>query len=195
MLSKSIPTQTDCILEAHRLLKVLFEKGDIIEFRCISETTRKTKHFWYTLENIDFDSLLQLNRHRYHIYFGINPRVRFGGTTKNDVDLCRSLCVDLDDFSPSELIARIDDAPLPRPNICISSGGGSQGFWRLREAITAGMWQQKQAGIIATVGGADQTIKDLPRIMRLPGFVNWKAKYGPSNPIATIYEPRSICDE
>ena len=190
-----IPTQTDCILQAWTLLKTLFETEDIIEFRCISETTKKTEHFWYTLESINFDSLLQLNRHRYHIYFGINPRKKEGGTTKGDVDFCRSLCVDLDDHAPSELVARIDDALLARPHICISSGGGSQGFWRLREPITAGMWKKKQAGIISTVEGADQTIKDLPRIMRLPGFVNWKAKYGPSNPIATIYEPRSICDE
>ena len=42
---------------------------------------------------------------------------------------------------------------------------------------------------------ADQAIKDLPRIMRLPGFVNWKAKYSPHNPIATIYQPKDICDE
>ncbi len=190
-----ILTQTDCILEAHSLLETLFESNDIIEFRCISETTRKIEHFWYTLGNIDFGSLLQLNQHCYHIYFGINPRVRVGGTTKNDVKICRSLCVDLDGHAPSELVARIDDAILARPHICISSGGGSQGFWRLCKPITAGMWLKKQAGIISTVEGADRTIKDLPRIMRLPGFVNWKAKYSPHNPIATIYQPKDICDE
>jgi hypothetical protein len=189
-----ITTYSEGIKQAKAILETLFESDDVIEFRCISETTRRINSEWYTLEKVDFTYLTQANRLRYHVYFGVNPRTKEGGRTAEDVELCRSLCVDLDDHSPHELIARTDAALLARPHVCISSGGGSQAFWRLREPITPGEWLKKQAGIIDAVKGADRTIKDLPRVMRLPGFVNWKDKYAPTNPVATIYHPEN-CHE
>lgn len=176
------------IAEARHFLKTLFDPEDVIEIRCLNEDTRGVdEQFWWTLCEFDFGTLWKVNEQRRHVWFGVNPRRERGGATTEDVSQCRSLCLDIDGVLPTEGLARIRDGGLPPPTITITSGGGSQYFWRLTRPLDREQWSRKQRAIIRRVAGADTTIKDPPRPMRLPGFRNWKAKYAPLFPRARLF--------
>jgi hypothetical protein len=181
--------QTDMyIAEARHFLEMLFDPEDVIEIRCLNEETQQVdERFWWTLSEFDFGNLWKVNERRRHVWFGVNPRQERGGASTQDVSQCRSLCLDMDGVLPTEGLARIRDGGLPTPTITITSGGGSQYFWRLTRPLDREHWSRKQRGIIRSVAGADTSIKDPPRAMRLPGFRNWKAKYAPIFPRARIF--------
>jgi hypothetical protein len=145
------------------------------------------EQFWWTLREVDFERLMAVNESRRHVWFGVNPRSRRGGSTAGDVEQCRSVCLDLDGVPPADGLGRIQVAGLPRPSLAISSGGGSQFFWRFSRPVDPQQWRRKQKAIIRRVPGADCSIHDEPRGMRLPGFRNWKVKYSPVFPRARLF--------
>lgn len=168
-------------------LATLFEPGDVIEIRCLGPD-RQVQHYWETLDTLAgiHDALCELNDTGTNIYFGINPRNATGGTKATDVSIARSVCIDIDGGVDTEqLLDRLRAAGLPEPSVAIASGGGVQGVWRLSEKIPVERWQAIQRGIIGAVDGADTTIADPPRVMRLPGFRNRKKRYVPDFPMAT----------
>lgn len=174
--------------ESLKQLGRLFGPADIIELRAIK--AKKVRHFFCTTETyVDHHQrLCQLNDEGFSIYFGVLPRAAAGGTTGEDVTAGRVLCIDIDKASPEELLARVEAAGLPKPHITVSTGGGGQGFWATSADIKPDTWVALQAGIISKVEGADATIKDKPRVMRLAGFHNRKPCYGPAYPLATIFD-------
>lgn len=174
--------------ESLKQLTRLFEPAAIIELRAIK--AKKVRHFFCTTETyLDrHQRLCQLNDEGFSIYFGVLPRAAAGGTTGEDVTAGRVLCIDIDKASPEELLARVTAAGLPKPHITVSTGGGGQGFWATSADIEPDAWVAIQAGIISKVEGADATIKDKPRVMRLAGFRNRKPCYGPAYPLATIFD-------
>jgi hypothetical protein len=176
------------VAEAQHFLTTLFEPEDMIEFRCKSEDSGQVdKQFWWTLREVNFETLMAVNESRRHIWFGVNPRSRRGGSTADAVEQCRSACLDLDGVTPADGLGRIQVAGLPRPTLAISSGGGSQFFWRFSRPVEPQRWRRKQKAIIRRVPGADGAIHDEPRAMRLPGFRNWKDKYSPTFPRARLF--------
>gem|GEM_PF-2346232 len=162
-----------------------FEPDDIVEVRLIP-SGRSTWHRAGDLHD-ESERLLEANRRNEHIYVGGNPRRRVGGTTADDVPLARSLWVDLDGgCTTEEAKARIKHAKLPLPTMLVESGGGVHAWWRLVEPITdLAEFTRHQKRLIAATGG-DSSIHDPPRIMRLPGFLNCKAKYGEPRPCRII---------
>lgn len=174
--------------ESLKLLRRLFEPADIFELRAIK--AKKVQHIFCTLDEYvgHHSRLCQLNDEGFNIYFGVLPRASAGGTSGEDVLPGRVLCIDIDKASPEELLERVAAAGLPKPHATLSTGGGGQGFWRCSEPIEPEAWVALQAGIIAAVAGADATIKDKPRVMRLAGFRNRKRCYGPAFPLATIID-------
>jgi energy-coupling factor transporter ATP-binding protein EcfA2 len=169
-------------------LALLFEPGDVIEIRLLWPGTKKVQHYWRTLDILAdlHDELCQLNDDGANVYFGFNPRTADGGTKAEDVEHARALCLDIDNgCTTDELMRRVEAAGLPEPSAAIASGGGAQAVWRLTEAIPIGRWRALQKGIIGAVDGADASIHDPPRLMRVPGFRNRKPEYGPAFPMAT----------
>jgi KaiC/GvpD/RAD55 family RecA-like ATPase len=78
-----------------------------------------------------------------------------------------------------EAMSRIKVAGLPWPTATLESGGGIHAWWRLDQPMTdADSWHDRMKAISASLG-SDQSICDWPRIMRLPGFINWKHEQQP----------------
>lgn len=143
-----------------------------------------------------------------NIYFHVNPTLRdmTRKADREDVKALAFLHVDLDP-RPGEDIAKERERALgllrqppgniPPPTIIIDSGGGYQGFWRLREAqpINGDLAKAEDAKLwnleLELRFGADNC-HNVDRIMRLPGTINLpdekKRKKGRKPALATLIE-------
>ncbi len=131
-----------------------------------------------------------LDRHngRWNIYFSVN-RCReplSKKAEKSDIAAAVALHVDLDPRVGEDLekerdrilgLLRQPPGGLPAPTVIVFSGGGYQGFWRLKEPVSVGGEPEKAESVedlnagIEAVLGAD-SCHNIDRIMRLPGTVN-----------------------
>jgi KaiC/GvpD/RAD55 family RecA-like ATPase len=172
----------DTLSQCIDFLGAIFEAGDIIEFRPLPPAAGRR---WAPLAEIPdiVEWLQRLNgdeQQRVHAYFGGNPRKAKGASQAEGVLLARCLFADFDggvDFE--EAMSRIKVAGLPWPTATLESGGGIHAWWRLDQPMTdADAWHDRMKAISASLG-SDQSICDWPRIMRLPGFINWKHEQQP----------------
>jgi phage/plasmid-associated DNA primase len=72
----------------------------------------------------------------------------------------------------TELIdALVTEGKIPRPTMCVDTGGKSlHWYWRLvPDSCSPSMWTDLQGRLLAAVD-SDPSVKDLCRLMRLPGF-------------------------
>ena len=172
----------DTLSQCIDFLGAIFEPEDIIEFRPLPPAAGRR---WAPLAEIPdiVEWLQKLNgdeQQRVHAYFGGNPRKTKGASQAEGVLLARCLFADFDggvDFE--EAMSRIKVAGLPWPTATLESGGGIHAWWRLDQPMTdADAWHDRMKAISASLG-SDQSICDWPRIMRLPGFINWKHEQQP----------------
>ena len=172
----------DTLSQCIDFLGAIFEPEDIIEFRPLPPAAGRR---WSPLTEIpDIVQWLQkLNAdetQRVHAYFGGNPRTAKGASQAEGVKLARCLFADFDGGTDFEgAMSRIKAAGLPWPTATLESGGGIHAWWRLDQPMTdADAWHVRMKAIAAALG-SDQSICDWPRIMRLPGFINWKHEQRP----------------
>jgi len=156
-------------------ISAIFNQDDLVEVRMLPSGERDwckaseihEKLAYYNSRNLDGQN----------IYFGANPRTRKGGSATEDVATFRCLFVDFDNVSADYARTIISNQGLPTPTAEVHSGHGVHIYWRLEEPISdPEVWSAYQRGLIAACG-SDPKIKDPPRIMRLPGFLN--VKYDP----------------
>jgi AAA domain/RepB DNA-primase from phage plasmid len=193
-------------LEAVRLLNWLFEPDDLV---CVVDKSNGWAGRVLPLSEIatpDFMAeLAARNEAGADIYFSINPFLsgevpegRDSARYAANVKAIRCIAIDVDDNADAvmALLAQL----TPDGWVQESSKGKFQKFWRVNAS---------KAEFDAIVGaliaaGGDPKVKDLPRLMRLPGFRNCKPKYGPdfprvttvqeSNHVATIDEFKPLLD-
>lgn len=162
-------------------LGAIFEPEDIIEFRPLPPNAGRR---WAPLAElpdiVEWLQGLNTEQHRVHAYFGANPRKAKGQSQAEGVALARCVFADFDGgVILEEAYERIKAAGLPWPTAILESGGGVHAWWRLSEPMTdADAWHDRMKAISSALG-SDQSICDWPRIMRLPGFVNWKHEQRP----------------
>lgn len=163
-------------------LGAIFEQEDIIEFRPLPPTAGRK---WAPLNELPdiVEWLERLNgdeTQRVHAYFGANPRKAKGVSQAEGVALARCLFADFDGgIIYEDALARIKAADLPWPTAILESGGGVHAWWRLSQPMTdADAWHDRMKAIAGALG-SDQSVCDWPRIMRLPGFINWKHEQRP----------------
>lgn len=154
-------------------LTAIFDDEDVIEFRPLNPPGNK----WATLAELPavVSWLTSINARQRQIYFGANPRRGANCSDAAGVRLARCLFADFDGGTHYEdAMSRIKAAGLPMPTAVLNSGGGIHAWWRL-DAPTedAAAWSRRMKALAAALG-SDQSIHDWPRIMRLPGFINWK---------------------
>ena len=154
-------------------LTAIFDDEDVIEFRPLNPPGNK----WATLAELPavVSWLTSINARQRQIYFGANPRRGANCSDAVGVRLARCLFADFDGGTLYEdAMSRIKAAGLPMPTAVLNSGGGIHAWWRL-DAPTedAAAWSRRMKALAAALG-SDQSIHDWPRIMRLPGFINWK---------------------
>jgi hypothetical protein len=134
----------------------------------------------------------------YHYYFSVNPlnrAVEGGGRAKRE-DIAAINCTfadfDSKDFDGdlTKALAHVD-ALDPQPSVVHFTGGGYHCFWLLSEPYIITMDEDRVTAEnllrawVARVGG-DREVKDLPRVLRVPGTRNIKPAYAPDFPLATV---------
>jgi len=186
----------DALSQCIDFLGSIFEPDDIIEFRPLPPAAGRR---WSTLTEIPdiVEWLEKLNSDdhlRVHAYFGANPRKAKGSSQAEGVALARCLFADFDGgIVLEDAYARIKAADLPWPTAILESGGGVHAWWRLSQPMTdADAWHERMKALAGALG-SDQSVCDWPRIMRLPGFVNWKHE---QRPLAVLkdHDPTRVYD-
>ena len=178
----------DALSQCIDFLGAIFEPEDIIEFRPLPPAAGRR---WAPLVEIPdiVDWLERINKdenQRAHAYFGANPRRAVGASQAEGVLLARCLFADFDGgVVVEDALSRVKAAGYPMPTAILESGGGVHCWWRLEQPMAdANAWHERMKAIASALG-SDQSICDWPRIMRLPGFVNWKHE---QRPLAHLYD-------
>lgn len=173
----------DALSQCIDFLGCLFEPEDIIEFRPLPPQNAGRR--WSRLDEIPdiVDWLHALNgseQQRVHAYFGANPRKAKGQSQAEGVALARCVFADFDGGVVLEdAWGKIKAAGFPMPTAMLESGGGVHAWWRLDQPMTdQNAWHERMKAIASALG-SDQSVCDWPRIMRLPGFINWKHEQRP----------------
>lgn len=172
----------DTLSQCIDFLGSIFEPDDIIEFRPLPPAHGRKWCKYAEIPDV-IEWLESLNKNeglRVQPYFGANPRKKVGGSEAKDVALARCLFADFDGgMTVEEAWSRIKAAELPMPTVTLRSGGGVHVWWRLDKPMKdESAWVARMKAIISAVG-SDGSVHDWPRIMRLPGFVNWKHEQRP----------------
>jgi replicative DNA helicase len=172
----------DALSQCIDFLGAIFEPEDIIEYRPLPPQAGRK---WAPLAELPdiVDWLERINRdenQRVHAYFGANPRKAKGASQAEGVALARCVFADFDGgVCVEDALSRVRAAGYPMPTAIMESGGGVHCWWRLSEPMRDSVAWHERMKAIASALGSDQSVCDWPRIMRLPGFVNWKYEQTP----------------
>lgn len=109
-------------------------------------------------------------------YYGVLPRLRRGGKALDVVHDTHVLWADIDakqfDGGKGHALVAVNNFPGPRPQIVVDSGGGYHAYWLLDEYVPFVDASPVISRIADLVGG--DHVQDAPRVLRLPGTLNWK---------------------
>lgn len=116
--------------------------------------------------------LVAWNQQGVNIYAGPMPRRAAGAMKDSD---CLPGCVvwaDIDRVSAAEGMRQLELFPLS-PTFVLDSGHGLHAYWGLQRPSEPDQISRCVEGIARMIGG-DTSVRNPSRIMRLPGFMNWK---------------------
>jgi len=120
-----------------------------------------------------------------NIHVGANPfRPHSRRRTKDSVARVRHLYLDLDHDGELRLDVLRASHRVPQPNAIVSTSTGKyQVLWQVADFSSE--QQEAMLKILAFVFGGDPACTDSNRVLRLPGFLNWK--YVPAFPVRVEY--------
>ena len=116
------------------------------------------------------DALKLLNAQGAGVFFTVNETDLKGRDAKN-ITRIRALFIDLDDPDPN----RTFNYYLPPSAVIESSPGKHQAYWILHDHLPLQEFRSYQKALISMFG-SDPKIHDLPRVMRVPGFIHQKGE-------------------
>jgi hypothetical protein len=131
------------------------------------------------------DWLVHENSASANIYVAANP-LRSGSRkrTKNCIAAVRHLYLDLDTDGQVHLDSLRASDVVPAPNAIVSTSLGKyQVLWRV-DGFTFEQ-QENALKLLAVTFGGDPACTDCNRVLRLPGFLNYK--YDPAYPVTVEY--------
>jgi hypothetical protein len=120
-----------------------------------------------------------------NIYVAANP-LRFGSRkrTKESIDEVRHLYIDIDSDGEVRLDAVRTSGTVPNPSTILSTSPGKyQVLWQVDEFRFAE--QERLLKLLAIAFGGDPACTDCNRVLRMPGFLNYK--YSPAHPVTVEY--------
>jgi hypothetical protein len=139
----------------------------------------------------DFQAwLCDENRTGSNIYVSANP-LRSGSRrrTKQSVVSIRHLYIDIDADGEGRLAGLLASDLVPIPSAILSTSPRKyQVLWRVAEFEFDR--QEQELKLLAMTFGGDPACTDRNRMLRLPGFLNWK--YDPEHLVAVRYPDASI---
>lgn len=143
---------------------------------------------------------------RRNLYFGVHPvdnlptknrqlKTTSPAYVRSQLDYvsavnCLFADFDAKDFDGDKAKTLAHIKQLPEPSIVIDSGGGYHGYWLLNEPFyirndPSRDYIRKLQERWAIFTHADKGAKDLCRVLRVPGSVNYKDEYAPNFPTVT----------
>lgn len=159
--------------------RALFDNADgWIEVRCIPDGAGDIRIHWYESVGAlvaDYARLVAENKVR-HVFIGVNPRPKRRGI-KADMErgTCCHVELDLgkDGDTRSELMRRLERLPMLATVVVDSGSGGLHAYWRLTEPASQVEIEQVNRALALRVGAHD-SVHDITRVLRPPGFTNIK---------------------
>lgn len=168
--------------EAQRFLDALAPNG-VFTFQTLDDVVlpdgkkrgdgRLSKVLHGTLDQHN-DKLLQLNQDQAGVFVMVNEG---DGVAHEGYKTCRSAASVV---QVRALFVDLDDAPIDpvmnaavKPNIIVKSSPGRYHAYWLAQDCPLEAFSARQKQLAAKFKG-DRTVHDLPRVMRLPGFVHQK---------------------
>jgi hypothetical protein len=166
-------------LGAREYLQTAFEPSDRLAILVRSTMRGETLQRITTAERIaeaSFQHWLHFKNDRdgADVYVGMNPLKPDARTRKKeDIQSIRHVYLDLDHDGAASL-ASIEQSPLvPRPNYVLATSPDKfQVIWRVE-----GLAQEQAEALLRAMArefGGDPAATDSTRVLRLPGFRNWK---------------------
>lgn len=168
--------------------------------------------YWWTLEGHqsfwwETGKPTPLPGGKRNVYVGVHPTVTIPETDRHgkpvpsrnvrsqidSIAACSCLFAEYDakDFDGQKLRALDHIQGMePRPSVVVDSGGGYHCYWLLRAVIPLDTPEQReamrryQAAWVVLMGG-DTAAKDLARVLRVPGTMNYK--YDPPRPVQFVW--------
>jgi len=153
--------------------------------------SRKTTH-WLPVEK----ATAAPNGAKLDTYFGVNPTLAAKSSRERALltDVCAVNCLfaefDGKDFASKDDALRYAESLDPEPSVIIDSGGGYHLYWLLKDTFEIHNDQERQyirdalARWVEFVRG--DVVKDLARVLRIPGTYNYKPEYGPKAPLVSF---------
>ena len=100
---------------------------------------------------------------------GIYVVINDGGDKDSDITHCRAIFCEWDDRPVEWQITAWQELGLPEPTLQVATGGKSiHNYWIVDDTISPDQWLPLQARLLDYTQ-ADQTTKNLSRVLRLPG--------------------------
>jgi hypothetical protein len=130
------------------------------------------------------------NHHGTNIYAAANP-LRSGSRkrTKESIASVRHIYIDIDDEGDARLASLRASDRVPLPSAVLSTSPGKyQVLWHV-EGFDFAVQEDTLKRLASTFGG-DPACTDCNRVLRIPGFYNWK--YSPAYSVAVEYPSDAI---
>jgi len=172
------------------IVSALFKADELVEVRAVRSASSEAKgvsrvveRAWLQPQELlqRYAAFVKMNESGANIYFGVNPRLRCGGS-KEHISLTRCMWADVDSSLPDATLKRWAGI-VPEPSIVIASGHGTHAYWLLETDSSMGRHEDRvdfEARLknLYRDLGADST-QDVSRLLRLPGFFNTKRGKSP----------------
>ncbi len=128
---------------------------------------------------------LHEQNHTHHIYFRVTVSHN-AADGKRNIAYVPALWCDLDNTDDYQPLLDLTNYP----NLIVRSGGGYHAYWLLSEPLRLQgddfqLVEQVNHGLAITCKG-DEACRNVNRILRVPGFLNIKAKYGEPKPLCEV---------
>lgn len=170
--------------ELETYARTVYGDGDgWIEIRCCPAeegSKRGVRSLWYESPAelvADFDAIERESEDNRHIYAGVSLRPERGKKTKGDLPVGTACHVELDmgkdGQSRGELLRRLERLPILASIVVDSGSGGIHAYWRLTEPAPREAVERVNRALADRVQAHD-SIHDVTRILRPPGFLNRK---------------------
>lgn len=154
---------------------VVWQPDDIIELRFLPVGKERQK--WVTASDIEGEAewLSFVEKKRANIYAGVLPRTEKGGSKQEDVVQGSVVWADFDHMTPQEAWKQSKKSGMLEPTMVVATGHGAHLFWKL-DKVQPAIKIVELAKNLAVMVDSDPSVADAARILRLPGFTNWKSE-------------------
>ncbi|MBR1155639.1 DNA-primase RepB domain-containing protein [Bradyrhizobium sp. JYMT SZCCT0428] len=161
--------------EAGCFLQAIDPDATRFTFQTFDDSKLKRRALAQTIEGTldeSWERLVALNNEGAGVFVTINKTVLVGRRKNDNIVAIRAGFVDLDGASLEPVL---NDPVLPKPHIVTQTSPGKWHCFFLLHSIELAQFTAMQSAL-AVHFNSDPSVKDLPRVMRLPGFWHRKAE-------------------